>query len=187
MECETYVNWKGKSGNHKEGYMFDLKEELRQEASRIEEDTEYSAKGHYNAAERWSRYHMLIGLPSALVAALAGSAAFNDYSFLAGCLAFISTALVTVLTFLKPSEKAENHKSVAGNYLALRNRTRLFREIELPDCDDQQLMKEQLFEYAKQRNELNSSSPGISKKDYERAKKEIEAGYSTYKVDKEVS
>ena len=48
--------------------MSDLIRKLIDEARRIEEDTEHSFKGHYNAASRWARYHLCIGLPSALLA-----------------------------------------------------------------------------------------------------------------------
>ena len=165
--------------------MNELKEKLRTEALRIEEDTEFSAKGHYNAAERWSRYHLWIGIPSAVISALGGCAAFNDYPNIAGGLALFSTALITILTFLKPSERSEAHKSVADQFLALRNKTRLFREIELLESSENECVKEKLYEFASLRDDLNQTAPKIVTKDYERAKKEIEAGFATYKVDKE--
>jgi hypothetical protein len=165
--------------------MNDLLQKITVEARRIEEDTEYSAKGHYNAAERWSRYHLTIGLPSAVIAAIASGAAFNDSSILAGSLAILSTALITVLTFLKPSERAESHKAVAGQYHALRNKTRLFREIEVLQDENVDALKEKLYEFAEIRDELNQVAPGIVEKDYKRAQREIEAGFSTYKVDKQ--
>jgi hypothetical protein len=96
--------------------MSDLINKLADEARRVEEDTEHSFKGHYNAAARWGCYHLCIGLPAALSAASAGAAAFRDQPEWAGALALVSTALTTVLTFLKPSERAEMHKAVAGQY-----------------------------------------------------------------------
>ena len=94
--------------------MSDLIRKLIDEARRIEEDTEHSFKGHYNAASRWARYHLCIGLPSALLAAVAGAAAFKHYPELAGALALLSTALTTVLTFLKPSERSLRRVAQSG-------------------------------------------------------------------------
>jgi len=165
--------------------MGELKQKLTAEALRIEEDTEHSAKGHYNAADRWSKYHLSIGLPSAVIAAVAGATAFNDMPAMAGSLAILSTALTTVLTFLKPSEHAENHKAVAGQYLALRNKARIFREIELQDCEDLSVAKKRLLELTNTRDELNQASPGIARKDYEKAKQDIDEGRSRYRVDQE--
>jgi hypothetical protein len=165
--------------------MDDLQTKLIAEARRIEEDTEHSAKGHFNAAARWGGYHLCIGLPSAILAAIAGATAFSEVPEVAGALAIFSTALTTVLTFLKPSEHAENHKSVAGQYLALRNAARIFREIELIGQEPPEESKKRLLVLAAQRDDLNQASPAISRKDYEQAKKDIDEGHSTYQVDKE--
>lgn len=167
--------------------MGDLTEKLTVEARRIEEDSEHSAKGHFNAADRWGKYHLWIGLPSALLAAIAGAAAFNDNSELAGTLAILSTALTTVLTFLKPSERSESHKSVAGQYLALRNSARIFREIELLSTETLDAVPKRLLALSAQRDDLNQAAPSIARKDYELAKKDIDEGRSTYQVDKEGS
>jgi hypothetical protein len=163
--------------------MSDLIQKLVAECHRIEEDAEHSSKGHYNASSRWGHYHLLLGLPAAIIAAIAGAVAFNDWPELAGGLALLSTALTTVLTFLKPSERAEMHKSVGGQYHALRNQARIFREIELTDGIDTKTAKERLLVLARLRDELNASSPGISRCDYEKAKEDIDAGRARYRID----
>lgn len=163
--------------------MNELIQKLVAECHRIEEDAEHSSKGHYNAGDRWARYHLSLGLPAAIVAAIAGAAAFKDCPELAGSLALISTALTTVLTFLKPSERAEMHKSVGSQYHALRNQTRIFREIELADGLAADAARKRLLELARIRDELNAASPGIPRRDYEKAVGDICAGRSRYQVD----
>lgn len=163
--------------------MTDLLAKLATEAHRIEEDTEHSAKGHYNGAARWARYHLWLGLPSAVIAALGGAAALKDQPEVAVGFALLSSVLTTVLTFLKPSEHAEMHKTAAGRYHALRNRTRLLREIEFADGIQSTLAKEQLLALASERDELNQSSPAIARGDYELAKQDIDAGRARYQVD----
>jgi hypothetical protein len=163
--------------------MSGLKPKLVAEAHRVEEDSEHSMKGHYNAAARWGRYHLCIGMPAAILAAIASAAAFKQHSELAGALAIISTALTTVLTFLKPSERAENHKAVAGQYLALRNRTRIFREIELEDGLEMASAKQRLIELASNRDELAQGALGIPRRDYELAKRDIDEGRNRHRID----
>lgn len=165
--------------------MTDLIPKLIAEARRIEEDAEHSAKGHYNAGNRWGRYHLYIGLPTALISAIAGAAAFKNCPELAGGLALLVTALTTVLTFLKPSERAEMHKAAAGQYHALRNQTRIFREIELAGGLESVAAKIRLLELSRLRDELNASSPGVPRCDYEMAKIDIDHGRSRYQVDEE--
>lgn len=166
--------------------MSDLIQKLVEECHRIEEDAEHSSKGHFNAGDRWGRYHLYIGMPAALIAAIAGAAAFKDCPELAGSLALLSTALTTVLTFLKPSERAEMHKTSGGYYLTLRNQTRIFREIELANGLEAMVAKARFLELAGTRDELNATSPGISRCDYEKAKKDIDEGRSQYQADKGV-
>jgi len=163
--------------------MNDLITKLAGEASRVEEDTEHSFKGHYNAAARWARYHLWIGLPAAVVAAVAGAAAFKGHPEWAGALALVSTALTTVLTFLKPSERAEIHKAVAGQYQALRNQARIFREIGLLDGMTAEEAKTRLFALAEARDELNQRAPAIARGDYELAKQDIDGGRARYRTD----
>jgi len=163
--------------------MPNLIEKLSEEAQRIEEDTEYTAKSHFNAAARWARYHLWIGLPSAIIAAIAGGSAFRGYPTIAGSLAILSTALITVLTFLKPSERSENHKAVADQCLALRNQSRTFHQIELLECADLGKAKDQLMKLAQRRDALNRSAPAFSPKDYEQAKKEVDEGHTKYRID----
>ena len=163
--------------------MSNLVENLSEEAQRIEEDTEHTAKSHFNAAGRWAKYHLRIGLPSAVIAAIASGSAFSDMPTLAGSLAVLSMALITVLTFLKPSKRSENHKAVACQCLALRNQSRIFRRIELLECPDLDTARDRLMKLAQQRDDLNQSAPAFSRSDYELAKKDIDEGRTKYCVD----
>ena len=46
---------------------------LRCEAERIEEDATYSSKSHFNAEDTWVRRHYWLGIPSTILAAVAGA------------------------------------------------------------------------------------------------------------------
>ncbi|MDF7824460.1 SLATT domain-containing protein [Pontiellaceae bacterium B12227] len=165
--------------------MADLREELSKEAYRIEEDSLYSAKRHYNAADRWRNINLCIGIPSAAIAATAGCFGFLDWALPAGALAVISTALIIVSTFLRPFERSDIHKSVAGQYLELRNHARIFRDIDLiPDIKDNG-PRNRLKALDERRNALNQKSPGTAKCDDKKAVADIEAGRAVYEVDKE--
>ncbi|MGN8225536.1 SLATT domain-containing protein [Gracilimonas sp. BCB1] len=159
------------------------KNRIIDEAHRIEEDVDHSARSHFNAGNRWKRYHYTIGLPSALAVALSGGAYIGEETVLAIILAAVSTALTTTLTFLKPSEKSELHKSAGNQYLKLRNQTRIFREIDLGKSFDEGFAKDRIKELAEIRDDLNQNSPSISRKDYELAKKDIDEGRSTHRID----
>lgn len=164
-----------------------LKDKITNECARIEEDSEHSFKSHYNAAEFWANINLILGLPAALLGAVAGGTSATDGSqaMVTGT-AFLATALVTCMTFLKPSEKADAHKNAGNLYQSLRNQTRLFREIELDDAIFDVEAKKKLSAFSTRRDELNATMPSIPRKAYEKAKKDIDEGRAQYKADKEV-
>ena len=109
-----------------------LKNQVVLECDRIEEDSEQSAKRHFNAASRWSSYNGWLGIPSVVIAGIASAVSFAALPVLSGIFAATAAALTAVLTFLKPAERSASHNSYGNQYLRLRNETRLFREVELP-------------------------------------------------------
>ena len=58
---------------------------------------------------------------------------------IAGILAIIVAAVTGIMTFLNPNEKAALHRNAGNDYTALRNNTRIFRNIDhsqnLPEHD----------------------------------------------------
>lgn len=163
-----------------------VKENLIKEARRIEEDSLYSAKGHFVAANFWTNFHLWIGVPTAILAAIAGASAlsqFDNHNIIAGILAIIVTALTAVTTFLNPNEKANSHRNAGNKYNSLRNKARIFCEIDSYGEDSEQEITKQLKELAKQRDELNQNSSQIPRWAYKKARKGIEEGETEYKVD----
>lgn len=165
--------------------MHELIAALIAESERIEEDCEHSMKGHYNASSDQEMLHKQLGVPAALCAAAASGTAFGSYEVVAGILAAISTVLTAAMMFLKPLEKAEMHKTSAGQYHALRNKVRRFREINLIRESDGASLEQALNEIADHQDELNQSSLTIPRDAYEKAKSDIDADMSKYRVDKE--
>lgn len=167
--------------------MEDIKEKIIDEAKRIEEDSLYSSKGHLIAANFWRKCHLWLGIPSSILAAIAGGfalAKFESLAVLAGILAIIVTALTTISTFLNPNEKANCHLNSGNQFNELKNKSRIFYEIEpsLQSSDEELAAK--LDELARRRDDLNMSSPQIPRQAYDKAKKSIEKGEADYTVDK---
>lgn len=164
-----------------------IKENMIKEARRIEEDSLHSAKGHFVAANFWTNFHLWIGVPTAILAAIAGASAlsqFENHNIIAGILAIIVTALTAVTTFLNPNERANSHLNAGNKYNSLRNKARIFCEIDTCGDDSDYEFIKQLKDLAKQRDDLNQNSPQIPKWAFKRARKGIEEGEANYTVDK---
>lgn len=158
---------------------------LCKEAERIEEDSIHSAKGQFNTAAIWNRRHYWLGVPATAFGALAGAAFIKDCPEIASLLSLAATILTALVTFLKPTERASEHKTAGDQYLALRNDARLFREIELLAPEDGQSNTDKIKALSQRRNELNQGSPEIPRRAFEQARNGITEGETCYKTDKE--
>jgi hypothetical protein len=161
-----------------------ITENIIKEAQRIEEDTEHSAKGHLNAAQMWGRVHYFLGIPMTVIAAIAGAQALNDSPVWAAGFALIAAALGGIQTFINAEQKCSAHRESGNRYLSLRNNTRYFREVELLQMDNKQATKK-IKVLSDERNALNESSLAIPRCSWLVAKKDIDAGYSQYRADRQ--
>jgi len=163
------------------------KEEIIKEAKRIEESTLYSSKGHFVAAQFWTNFHLIIGIPMVLCAAGAGVSAlckFDKSGVLISILSIAATALSALMTFLNPNEKASIHLNSGNNYDSLQNKIRMFWSIDCWREESEQVLTEKLKYFSEQKDKLNQTSPQIPWWAYKLAKKGILAGEADYKVDK---
>jgi hypothetical protein len=158
---------------------------LCRETERLEEDTLYSSKGHFNAEDTWVRRNYWLGVPATILGAVAGATLIENQPELATAFTLLASLLTGLMTFLKPNERAALHRSAAGQFLALRNEARFFREIELLQSDRLDELPERLKALSAARNELNLKSPSIPRRAFVAARKGIEEGEATHKVDKE--
>ncbi len=163
-----------------------MKDQIKKEAARIEEDSLYSSKGHFYAGQRWSNLHLWIGVPAAVLSAIAGASAlseFQSHEVIAGVLSIIVAALTAVATFVNPNERTLTHKNAGNKYNSLRNRARIFYSIELPSGDDTTKLADSLKSLDELRSKLNEESPQIPNWAFKKARKGIEGGEAHYKVD----
>jgi len=163
------------------------REKFIREAKRIEEDSLLSSKGHFYAAQFWTNIHLWIGIPAAVLAAIAGGSALSQFDYheiVAGTLAIIAAALAALATFLNPNEKAAAHLSVGNQYNTLRNNSRIFHEIYIGSCQNGQDAIQEIRDMNDQRNNLNQTSPQIPRWSFSKARKGIEEGEARYMVDK---
>src|ERR1035437_3128971 len=160
-----------------------LRAAIRTECERLEEDALYSARGHFEAARLWGRVHLGVGVPTAVLAALASVSAFNALPEVVGAPSILVAAMSAVSTFLNPSEKAQTYHQAGTAFNSVRSRTRILREITSLSSRTDDDLAAILDGLTAEKDELNQSSPLIPRPAFERARKGIEAGESSYKAD----
>lgn len=162
------------------------KEKIISEAKRIEEDSLYSAKGHFYAGQCWVNVHLWLGGIAVVFSAIAGASAlsqFDHHNTIAGGLSIIVAGLTAIITFVNPNERAAVHQKAGNSCNALRNDARIFYDIEASNLEDIKIV-ESLKKLNDRRNELNLESPQIPKWAFKKARKGIEEGEAEYKIDK---
>jgi hypothetical protein len=162
------------------------KTEIVKEAKRIEEALLYSSKGHFVSARFWSNFHLFIGIPIVVISGIAGASAFSTLDsshIVAGVLSLLVAGLSAIATFLNPNERASAHMSSGNSYDALMNKVRIFWAIDCWRDESEEVLTERLKWLSEQKDELNRKCGQIPGWAYTKAKKGIEAGEASFKVD----
>ena len=163
------------------------KKAIIDESKRTEESCLYTAKGNFVAAQFWTSFHLWIGIPTVILAAITGITAFSKFdenNILAGILSIIVVVLTAVTTFLNPKEKANNYLVSGNNYDSLLTKTRIFWTIDCREENSEQVLTQKLKDLSEQRDKLNRESPQVPTWAYKKAKKGIEEGEADYRIDK---
>jgi hypothetical protein len=148
-------------------------QQIAVEADRLSEDVLWSEKQHFAMATVWRRMHLFLGIPSAIMAALAGVSALQDRPFLAAALAVASAVVTSLLTFLEPDRAAERHHKAGVGYSALRGQLRRFRLIDLSPGGLPNNARQKLEEFATEKTSLMQTAPHIGGISYALARKSI--------------
>jgi hypothetical protein len=162
--------------------MSDLKINLCNELSRIEEDSLYSMKGHYNASDRWRWWYNTLGIVNVVCSVAAGITAFSEIEMAIKIAAIIAATVTGLTTFLECSKKAESHRISANYFLKIKNKARYLREVKSKMVSDEEYDR-LVNELLEQKDELNSISLVIPNFAYKKARTEIEKGFADYRVD----
>jgi len=160
------------------------KKEIIKEAQRLYENCLYTSKSHYIEARFWQNLHLWIGVPTLLMAGIAGTLAFADVRVLAGILSMVIVALTSLTTFLNPKDQANSHRNAGSNYDALMTKARMFWLIDCWREESDDVLTERLKGYSEERDRMNRECPQPFKWAYKMAKRGIKEGEAEFFVDK---
>jgi len=166
------------------------RQQIIDEAKRLEETTLYSYKGHHNAASRWGHAHLWLGLPTTVLSALVGAASFaqlskqsTDIALLAGCISIAIAVLSGIITFLNPNKREASHLAAGNAFERLNNEARVFWSVDCLLEKTDVVLSAKLRDMIDRKSDLNAKSPQIPKWAYNKAKAGIDAGEADFKVD----
>lgn len=147
----------------------------------------WSAQGQFEQAKTWRALNVWLGAPAAAVGAVAGALVLTSDSLnvLGGVLALISAAGGAILTTVNASHRANQANAAANAYLEIQTAARQSRDVDLPWTDDLEESRQVLGELTSRMDEQNKTAEPISRRAYNRARRNITSGGQTYGADHE--
>jgi hypothetical protein len=148
-------------------------------ADEIAKDCEYSASSNFELGKYWDSWNLRLGLSAATLSALAAISSGREDFFstsgspLPSIVALLAAISASVLTFLKPSEKASIYREFGNKYRSLRNRSRVFVTIDCLVTAEYEKLRAALDALLKEKEDLNLGNPVIPKWAYEEAHRSI--------------
>jgi hypothetical protein len=146
-----------------------LRERILREAEEIERDCRIAVHCHGRAAWLWNWAYYLLGLPTAIFAALSGVSAVNGQTTLAAALAVAATVSAAANTFLNAGQTTNAHAKKRSEYEQLKNEVRHFRTITMETHRPERELLRELSRHSARRDVLNLESPQVSNRAHEKA------------------
>ena len=153
---------------------------LREEAKSIGQRAATAAEFHFAAETPWHRLYNWLGGAAAALAAVGGAIGLASPAsgLLVGMISIVVAGVSSVTTFLNPKQKGNEHHRAAKSYEALYTDAGLFLRIESKDPKARLPQLAQRVKSLTARfNELRASSPPISGRAYEVARKVVADGW----------
>jgi hypothetical protein len=145
-----------------------------------------SHRAHYEAARQFEVRNLYLGVPIIILTAASGTSILATLGAetdvrakaLIGGLSILASILASLQTFLRYSEMAERHKTVATKYGILR---RELDELMLTPQEGKSLKPEFITDFRKRWDAVDEESPSIPDKIRQRITTEIESKASKLK------
>lgn len=153
-----------------------IKQGIKTELLRMEEDCVYSSKSHFNCADCLRKLYYIIGIPLVILTAVTTKYCIEIITLTA----FILSA---IQTFLNPYKMAENHKIAGNSYLEIKNTIRGFYSYEIYKLTDEEAI-ENINCIKEGINKINKTSPIPLNYGFKKALEGVKNGEAEYKVDK---
>ena len=163
----------------------DIRDAIARQLSNIVEGVTWSAQGQMEAAKLWRTVNLWVGVPAALLAAVAGVTALASTTgrIAAGIIAVAAAGLGAVAATLNAPKRAELAESAGNKYLAIQQDATIARDVDLPRQGVDEA-RQALHELAARRQEVNAGATAIPRLAYRRARRNIEReGGQTYQAD----
>lgn len=160
--------------------MSDVIDKIKNEANHIEWDATYSSKGHFNAAMIWNAVHYVLGISAIVLGGFSGKEFWGSDPAFGAIFAVSAAAITSVITFLKPSDKAKPHHESGVLYSEIKRKSRMFKEISTSILTDHETLLRELKQLQHEYSEIQKAALPISALAYSITRTGIRRGEHLY-------
>lgn len=157
----------------------DVNKAIKKRVKELKIDVLYSKKGHYNAASIWNFVHYALGIATVVTAAFIGVKNASLGKETVALLSMAAAALGAVMTFLKPQEKATQHKLSGDDFDNLLQQICNFNDVDMLQGSDTD-HTETLKVLSSKKTKLNKSSLPIPRVAYIKTRAGMNDGEADY-------
>lgn len=151
-------------------------------------DCMYGKKTHYNASQRYEKYHKKIGIAVVIMAAIMGTSVFYSISvselliarIVTGVFSVSIAVLVLLQTYFHYEKLASQHKSTGDKYLWLMKEAQRLLAYSNDGIITIEQVQKDLERLSQQVKEIQRDAPTASPKDYQESRKGVKDGEEFY-------
>lgn len=157
------------------------KKPIKEELKTLEESAMFSSQSQFEQAKFWRGVNILLGVPAAVLAAIAGATGLASVSnrVSAAYLALAAAGLGALVTALNTDRRTTQAHSAANAYLEVQTGARQLREVDL-DVIDYEEARTRLQELTARRDEINKQADIPAFFAYWKGKRNIEKNRQKY-------
>jgi hypothetical protein len=159
---------------------------IASELHRLHESCLLSAQGQFELGKQWRAANLVLGVPAAVLAAIAGGTglAASGKSVKSSVYALFAAGFGAALTTLNPSRRVALAQASANAYLEIQTSARQCLTIDLKKAD-YKVSRERLDKLTAKRDEINRTAEPPNFFARWRANRNVENGGQDYEADSE--
>lgn len=152
-----------------------INQNIDEQLTKLEKDTDLTSESNFALAQNWEKWNNNIGITIVFLSAIVTSLSAISSSelqilenktnvlIISTLFGSIIAGLGSILTTLKPAERAARYREFGNKHKSIRNRIRIYRTVSINLTEDVSEKHVKLQDFLAEKDTLNSDNPPIAK------------------------
>lgn len=152
-----------------------IDQNIAEQLTKLEKDTDLTSESNFALAQNWEKWNNNIGITIVILSAIVTSLSAISSSdlkllenktnvlIISTLFGSIIAGLGSIITTLKPAERAARYREFGNKHKSIRNRIRIYRTVSINLTEDTPEKNAKLLDFLAEKDTLNSDNPPIAK------------------------